>query len=326
MAATVVVTGATGTLGRAVVGRLQAEGHRVGVLTRRPFRAAEMLGADVAIHEWHPLSEPVPAAALEGASAVINLMGEPIAGAPRRGRDALVVSSRINATRRIAEAVGERRLRLVALSIAHAPRPAGEPLDEASASEAAPAGPAREVLAWEEEARKAAALGASLAIVRLGLLAAPEGPLAAMVGLARRGLFVNLKDRWVPAIALEDAAGMLAALANAPDIEGVIHGVAPTPVAGEALAGLLAAVNRLPARLPVPSGLVSRQLGFASLLLASSRPVAPQRLLEAGANFIVADPLPSLERCIAGIAADARARPHVLSGLLPARRNAPSRA
>ncbi|WP_329381941.1 NAD(P)H-binding protein [Streptomyces sp. NBC_01351] len=70
---TILVTGATGTLGRHVVGRLLRDGHRVRALTRTPAAAADLpAGVEVAVGD---LTEPETlAAALEGARAV-HLIG-----------------------------------------------------------------------------------------------------------------------------------------------------------------------------------------------------------------------------------------------------------
>ena len=69
----VVITGATGTIGRAVTDRLKARGDEVVALSRDARRGREALGVEV--HEWDTVHAP-PAAALEGADAVVHLLGE----------------------------------------------------------------------------------------------------------------------------------------------------------------------------------------------------------------------------------------------------------
>jgi uncharacterized protein YbjT (DUF2867 family) len=61
----VVVTGATGTIGRAVVGALRPRGDHVVALTRDPHRAPALDGVE--IHAWpHPKEAPPPRKALAG--------------------------------------------------------------------------------------------------------------------------------------------------------------------------------------------------------------------------------------------------------------------
>jgi uncharacterized protein YbjT (DUF2867 family) len=67
----VVVTGATGTIGQAIVSALRARGDEVAILSRNP----DTPGA----HTWSdPENEPAPAAAFDGADAVVHLAGEPV--------------------------------------------------------------------------------------------------------------------------------------------------------------------------------------------------------------------------------------------------------
>jgi hypothetical protein len=97
----VVVTGATGLIGGAVTRLLRSRGEEVIALSRDRDRAQQKLGSDVEVHEWRePKAEPPPAAALEGADAVINLLGERIARrwndtVKREIRDSRVLSTRL---------------------------------------------------------------------------------------------------------------------------------------------------------------------------------------------------------------------------------------
>src|SRR4051794_834885 len=74
----VVVTGATGTIGRAVVDELRIRGDDVVALSRDPDRARSMLGVEA--FEWRsPKDAPPPAEAFAGAEGVIHLLGEAVA-------------------------------------------------------------------------------------------------------------------------------------------------------------------------------------------------------------------------------------------------------
>ena len=80
LAVRIVVTGATGLIGRALVSAAQARGDAVVALSRDERRAGEVLGSGVEVHSWpDPTAEPPPESALAGADAVVNLMGEEIA-------------------------------------------------------------------------------------------------------------------------------------------------------------------------------------------------------------------------------------------------------
>ena len=75
----VFVTGATGFIGRALIPRLQRDGHAVVAWVRTPARARDLLGAEVElVHADTALGGLV--AAIERCDAVVNLAGEPLMG------------------------------------------------------------------------------------------------------------------------------------------------------------------------------------------------------------------------------------------------------
>jgi len=101
----IVIAGATGFLGRPLVAALLADGHAVVVLSRSD--RATIPGARIVA--WDPQRVLSPwAIELDGADAVINLAGEPIADhrwtAARKHK---IEDSRVTATRRIAAAIAE---------------------------------------------------------------------------------------------------------------------------------------------------------------------------------------------------------------------------
>ena len=74
----ITLTGATGMIGRRLVGVLTGRGDAVTVLTRNPDRARETLAGIDAV-AWDPAAGPAPAGALEGRDAVVHLAGENVA-------------------------------------------------------------------------------------------------------------------------------------------------------------------------------------------------------------------------------------------------------
>ena len=104
----VVLTGATGFLGRALSLRLARDGHQITAWVRDRDRARAVLGPDCAL-----IDAKDPAAlpnAVATADAVINLAGEPILGGALRGRwtarrKALLASSRLEPTRAVVAAI-----------------------------------------------------------------------------------------------------------------------------------------------------------------------------------------------------------------------------
>ncbi|MBS0242943.1 MAG: NAD-dependent epimerase/dehydratase family protein [Proteobacteria bacterium] len=296
----VLLTGATGALGQALVARLDAEGHRVSCLTRRPYRCAALFGRRLDWYEWHPFSEAVPDEALRGVEAIVHLAGEPLVPQRVAGHAERYAASRVAMAKALAEAVRGRGIRLVGVSAAVAASGSGEPVSETAAGDGNGSAAIQLLRRFEDELLAAGGEGGSVAVVRLGLVAATSGPLAALVALARRGLVPRLKGNVIAAIALEDAVAMLAGLASERGLSGIIHGVAPQPMRGENLAGMLRAVAPLGLSIPMSRRGTVRRLGaVTAAMLEARRRVLPERLLAAGALFGAPDPTQSIAKAIA---------------------------
>src|SRR5689334_21527668 len=102
----VLITGATGFIGRALVPRLQRDGHTIVAWVRSESRARSLLGADVdlvAASAGHAALVD----ALGNVDAVVNLAGEPLVGkrwTPERRR--VLEASRVGVTADLVRAIG----------------------------------------------------------------------------------------------------------------------------------------------------------------------------------------------------------------------------
>lgn len=102
----IVISGATGFLGRHLALRLRRDHHRVVALVRDVESARTVLGADVDLVDWNGPEEQI-SAALDGADAVVNLAGRSVATRWTRKVRRELVESRIGLTRRLVEAMGQ---------------------------------------------------------------------------------------------------------------------------------------------------------------------------------------------------------------------------
>src|SRR5512140_2270444 len=96
---TILVSGATGLIGSALVERLRGRGHRV----RRLLRTSRQATADDVV--WNPTTGAVPSAALADADAVVNLAGEPVAHRWTSERKHAIRESRVRSTAMLAQAI-----------------------------------------------------------------------------------------------------------------------------------------------------------------------------------------------------------------------------
>jgi uncharacterized protein (TIGR01777 family) len=289
----IVITGATGLIGSAVVKAAVARGDHVTALSRSSERARPLLGQQVEIHDWpEPLREPPPVEALANSDAVLHLIGEPVAQRWNDEAKQKIRDSRILSTRLLVGALGElpqagRPSVLVSQSATgyYGPRGA-EAIDEN-------ASPGTDFLAdltvaWEAEALAAAKSGLRVVTTRTGVvLAKSGGALAQMLPPFRLGVGGPVAGgrQYVPWIHLDDVVGALLKCVDDRDATGPVNLTAPTPATNAELSHALGHVLHRPAVLPVP-GLAMRVLfGEMAGIVTTGVRAVPARLQELGYEF-----------------------------------------
>lgn len=286
----VLVTGATGFVGRALVARLQRDGHRVSAWVRRPGAASSRLGADVHLVPMED-GDAALRAALAGVDAVVNLAGEPIAaGRWTRARKRALVSSRVDLTDRLVAALREAAPRPRVLVSASAVGYYGDRGD-APLTEASP--PADGFLAdltrrWEASAEAAAEAGVRVVIPRIGVVLGPEGgALARLLPVFRAGLGGPLATgrQWMPWIHLRDLVEILVRAVEDERLRGPYAAVAPEPVTNATFTRVLARALGRSAPFRVPAPVLRAAMGEAAGILTASQRVVPERLLAADHAF-----------------------------------------
>jgi uncharacterized protein len=287
----VTVTGATGTIGRALTGELRERGDEVTALSRDTSRASAALGVEA--QEWKdPKGERPPLESLRGRHAVVNLLGETIAqrwsdDVKREIRDSRVLATR-NLVETLAElADGERPKVLVSQSAtgwygAHG----DERLDES-----APAGGdllAQVTAEWEAEAVKARGLGLRVALTRTGVvLSKSGGALEKMLPFFKLGVGGPVAGgrQYVAWVHLDDVVGALLFALDSDRADGPLNVTAPEPVTNRELSRTLGRVLHRPAFAPVPGLAVKTLYGEMSEIVTTGQRAVPKRLTELGYAF-----------------------------------------
>src|SRR3954451_20877908 len=174
----VAVTGATGTMGRALVRSLLDRGDSVVALSRDASRAQSVLPAGVEAVSWPaPKDDPPPTTALKGVDGVVHLLGEPIAqrwsdAARREIRDSRVLGTR-NLVGALAELSSKPRVLVSQSGSGYYGAPGDDRVDESGAP--GDDFPAQVSVAWEAEALAAEELGVRVAITRTGVVLSASG-------------------------------------------------------------------------------------------------------------------------------------------------------
>lgn len=287
----VAVTGATGTLGRAVVRELQTRGDEVTALSRNGERARALLG--VATATWtDPKSERPPADALRGRDAVVHLLGETVAQRWTADARREIRESRVLATRNLVDALGdlpegERPRTLVSQSATGWYGARGdEQLDESTP--AADDFLAQVVRDWETEARRAEEHGVRVVLTRTGVvLSASGGALDKMLPFFKAGIGGPVAGgrQYVPWVHIDDVAGAIAFALDTESASGPLNVTAPEPVTNRELSKALGRVLRRPAFAPVPALAVKALYGEMGTIVTTGQRGVPARLAELGYEF-----------------------------------------
>jgi uncharacterized protein (TIGR01777 family) len=284
----IVVSGAGGLIGTALVRALRDGGDDVVRLVRR-----EPAAADEA--RWDPMGGAVDSTALRDADAVVHLAGAGVGDRPwTEGRKRLIRDSRIVGTRTLAEAIarareagGGPRVFVSGSAIGFYGETGDREVDEsAGMGEGFLAEMVRD---WEAAAREAAEAGVRVVHPRTGLvLAAKGGILGKLLPLFRIGLGGRLGDgrQWMSWITLEDEVAALRHLIVQDGIEGPVNLVAPGPVTNAEYTKLIGRVLHRPAVATVPRFALRAALrGFADEGPLISQKVRARRLEESGFGF-----------------------------------------
>ena len=283
---TIVLTGASGSIGRRLLETLLAAGHTLRVLTRRP---GLKLPPGVALSLWEPERGAPPPDALRDAEAVVHLAGEPVAQRWTPEAKRRILESRVAGTRRLVEGLAQLRVRPATLICASAIGYYGARGDEILEETAAPGeGFLAEVcLGWEREAAAARALGMRVALMRTGIVLDPRGgALARMLPPFRLGVGGRLGDgrQWMSWIHADDLARLYRHAIETP-LDGPCNAVAPGPVTNSTFTAELARALHRPAAFPVPAFALKAMFGEMAAMLLTGQRVVPAAALAAGFQF-----------------------------------------
>ncbi|MEO1237126.1 MAG: TIGR01777 family oxidoreductase, partial [Planctomycetota bacterium] len=271
---TVAVTGASGTIGRALSAWLSTGGHTVRGVARR----------DALTFDYD---------AVDGADAVVHLAGEPIVQKWDADARSRIRRSRVDRTRLLCEAIGrmpaDRRPRVILSGSA-----VGYYGDRADSilTEDSPNGEgflAEVARGWEAATRPAEDVGVRVVHLRTGIVLTPRGgALAKMLTPFKLGLGGRLGsgDQHMSWITIDDHVRAMYRCLFDESLSGAVNLVAPDPVTNRRFTRTLASVLQRPAVLPAPRFAMRAVYGEMpdEALLVSQR-VEPMRMARAGFRF-----------------------------------------
>lgn len=283
----ILISGASGLIGKALTSYLSAQGHLVHILSRNDSDA---------VMTWQPEKNQITLDLNVTLDAVINLNGVNIGDKPwSKQRKLDIVNSRIDSTRLLAE------------TCAALPKPPSV-LINASAigfygdsgstvvDESSPAGDnflTEIVTTWEDAAKPAVRANIRTVFIRSGVVLSKEaGALQKMLLPFKLGLGgrVGSGEQYMSWISLEDEVRAIDFILNNADINGPVNLTSPNAVTNTEFTQTLARCLNRPSLLPMPEFIIKLLFGeMGELLLLGGANVMPTALLNKGFQFKHAD-------------------------------------
>jgi len=282
----VLITGATGMIGQALVPALIKKGYKVSILSRR----ARPL-PNTRVFLWNVEDQTIDTACFKGVSAIIHLAGENIAGARWTAkRKQQIVDSRVNSTRLLLQGLSNCEHQVTSIISASATGYYGNRGDEILTEDS---GRGDDFLAtccaqWEAAVDEFETQQLRIVKLRTGfILDKKKGglPLMALPVKLCFGASLGTGKQWVPWIHLDDMVNMyIHALEN--PIEGTFNATAPTPVTNSGLTRTLAKVLGRPVwPIHVPAAVIQTLMGEMSVVALTSTNTSAQAILNTGFTF-----------------------------------------
>ncbi len=287
----VIVTGATGLIGKALCKELIAKGYQVVVFSRDAERARTAVPGAAEYHAWEPAAWGPWAAAVDGAHAVINLAGAPVFGKRwTAGYKQELITSRVLGTTGLVNAMQQATVKPQVFLSGSAVGWYGF-RDDTKLDEHAMPGTdflAQLCMRWEQAATRAQTLGVRTVLLRTGIVLDPsEGALPQMMLPFKlfAGGSILPGSQWFPWIHLADEVGLIMLALESEQLRGPLNLTAPTPETSRAFSKTLGRVMGRPSWAPVPGLALRVALGPVAGMLTEGQRVVPTKATAAGYQF-----------------------------------------
>jgi uncharacterized protein len=284
---TILITGASGLIGKSLTGSLLEKGYYVHHLSRRD----KGNDANVKTFKWDVYKNEIDENCINGVDAIIHLAGEGIADKRwTKKRKEQILQSRIRSIRMLYELLKKKDHQVKAVISASAIGYYGDQGEKLLDEENPPGSDflAGVCVEWEKAAGEGKTLGLRVVKLRTGIvLDKNDAALSQMALPIKYGLGASLGSgkQWVSWIHLIDTIRMyIFALEN--NLDGVFNMAAPNPVTNKQLTKAIAEELNRPLWLPAIPGFVLKIiLGEMSEAVLSSTKVSSDKIQTVGFEF-----------------------------------------
>lgn len=283
----ILITGATGMVGKQLIPALQALGHQVSILSRKKTTIK-----DVKVYLWDVYNQKIDKQALNGIDTIIHLAGEGIGDkkwTAKRKKE--IVDSRVLSGNLLYKTIKETNAPIKTFISASAVGFYGDRGEEILSEESESG---KDFLSecctkWELATDEGIALGIRVVKIRIGLilskdggaLASMEKPIKYFVGSA-----LGSGKQWMPWIHLDDITNIFIKAVEDEKMFGPYNACAPFPVTNQVFTKALAnQLNRPVWPFNVPGFVLKAILGEMSILPLMSNHTKANKLLKTGYKF-----------------------------------------
>jgi len=286
----ILITGATGLIGKAITHLFLKEGISVNYLTTKKAKIKNELNYQG--FYWEPSTNKIDPKCFEGVTAIINLAGASIAKRWTKSYKKEILTSRINSLNTLYIALEslkpEKKIALISASaIGIYPNSLSNfYTEDETKKDASFLGEVTEL--WEKEMDKFKEINCPVTKIRIGLVLSSEGgalPNITQAVTRYLGASFGSGRQWQSWIHVNDLARMFLFIMEN-NLSGVYNGVAPNPVTNTKMLKELAKILDKPLFMPnIPQFLMRLALGEMSYLLFVSQRVSSKKIEKEGFNF-----------------------------------------
>lgn len=284
----ILVTGASGLVGKALVAALIDKGYTINVLSRK----AKPNTSSISYFTWDLEAGTIDKACLAEVDAIVHLAGAGIAKKPwSKNVRANILKSRTDSIQLIYQLLQSTPHQVKTVVSASGTGYYGDRRDELLTEERVPADDflGQTCLAWEQVVSQAASYGIRTVSLRSGIILSKDGgalPLMAKPVKLGFGTSLGSGKQYIPWIHLEDAVDMYIFALEHDRLRGVYNMVAPETITNKTLNRALAQTLGRPLWMPpLPAFLIRSVLGKMSDLLLYSTRVSAERISNTGFKF-----------------------------------------
>lgn len=283
----ILITGATGMIGKKLIAELLLRGNKVSILTRKPLKIK-----DVQVFLWNVENAEIDKSCLDGVDTIVHLAGAGIADQKwTKERKKQIIDSRVESTALLYKTIKESDNLVRNFISSSASGYYGDRGEEILLEDSAPGTGflAECCILWENAVDKGKELGLRVVKFRTGFVLGKSG--GGLTSLARpikffAGAALGTGKQWVPWIHIRDITAMYLSAIEDDAFLGAYNGCAPQPATNKTLTKEVAKkLNRPVWPINVPEIVLETILGKMAVIVTTSTNLSAQKVLDTGFRF-----------------------------------------